>query len=168
MSCITKYQRFKDRFSEVDIWSPIITKRIVSRPIITIFSPSVWSLCCASRTTDGGIIFFIPLYVQDAWNLLHMQKLLHADAFDLCKKLPCLCFFPPPVLSSPCADPAAATPSLQDHTWLFLSSTSKSTFILPPIPELTLKKKPNPPLIPHQTHTLSHPHSLRPSLSNTQ
>ena len=38
MLCITKCQRFKSRFSEVDAWSPIITKRIVSRPIIAILS----------------------------------------------------------------------------------------------------------------------------------
>ena len=38
MSSKTKCQYFKCRFSEVDDWSPIIAKPIVSRPMITIFS----------------------------------------------------------------------------------------------------------------------------------
>ena len=38
MSSKTKCQRFKCRFSEVDDWSPIIAKAIVSRPVIAIFS----------------------------------------------------------------------------------------------------------------------------------
>ena len=38
MSCITKCQRFQGRFSEVDVWSPIIAKRIVLHPMIAIFS----------------------------------------------------------------------------------------------------------------------------------
>ena len=44
MSCITKCQCFKGRFSEVDVWSPTITKRIVSRSIIAIFSVLTHSL----------------------------------------------------------------------------------------------------------------------------
>ncbi|RLM75307.1 hypothetical protein C2845_PM15G21190 [Panicum miliaceum] len=38
MSCITKCQRFKGRFSEVDVLSSIIAKPIVWNPIIAIFS----------------------------------------------------------------------------------------------------------------------------------
>ena len=38
MSSKIKCQLFKCRFSEVDDWSPILTKPIVSRPIIAIFS----------------------------------------------------------------------------------------------------------------------------------
>jgi len=49
MSSKTKCQRFKYCFSEVDDWSPIIAKPIVSRPIIAIFSATAICLlpgCC--------------------------------------------------------------------------------------------------------------------------
>ena len=46
--CLLQYICFMGYFSEVDVWSPIITKRIVSCPIITIFSSYVAAVvpCC--------------------------------------------------------------------------------------------------------------------------
>jgi len=66
MSCITKCQRFKGRFSEVDVWSPIIAKRIVSRPIIAIFSfPAPFQFICST------------LILKLAWTILYQVVLPH-------------------------------------------------------------------------------------------
>ena len=70
MSCITKCQRFKGRFSEIDVWSPIITKRVVSRPIIAIFSKfGVASKQLMECDGDQVVLWFtrkkVDLYEED-------------------------------------------------------------------------------------------------------
>ena len=62
MLCITKCQRFMCYFSEIDVWSPITTKRIISHPIIAIFSS--WSARVKKKKTMKKL-------ERDQENILH-------------------------------------------------------------------------------------------------